>query len=900
MKIRTKDEKKVIIYRLLSFLIASSLITFVFLFNKMNGKDFLVIRGDFLDSVGFYKDFARNIKNLDSIYFNYSTGLGINNSMVVSGLFSPFNIFYLIFDKINVDTITAITVILKIGFAALAFQFFSDRYIKNLAFSSVLISVFYSLNAYSIEYGTIQCAWLDMLIILPLLCGSIIECLENDKRINLIILYACLFIQQFYFGYMIGIFTLLFVILYLVFIYQKNNEHKIQDLLTKFFNWALGVLIAIMLSAFVWVPTLFFLTSNRVPDSTEVVELKASLLQIVNSLFWGMDYGIEGTYSYIYCGIPVLILVPLFFMNRNIKKNLKWFSGILITIFLLSMVSNRLNLIWHVFDQPDDFWYRYSFMLCFCLCVISSIELANFQENINNTLIYIVLALIVLYQLSLNMTSFWEIDKGTLNSNYGFIINFILIISWCVILYISFGKKKYKILCLFLSILILGFELVSNSKRQMTNRILANPYNIWIESVESIVDEIQNNDKGFYRTIIAKNNIGYNSDTFFGLNGIGDFGNQEKYSVRNFLSNVGFATSPRVTGENGYSPVSEMILGVKYEINAPEVHVREIDSDISAVVEEDTESDLINTDINYKKNLDCGYLVNDYALNIGYLVNGNIILYDYSGRNAFENMNKLVSTMSGIDEDCFVLVPLDDVIFDSDDIELVEMDTGEFVFSRSGSEGQMMISVPKVAYEEAYIQFEKDDVGIHGIDYFALDAQNAPSLVLSRLAVSSVIKMNSTDDGKSFATTIGSYEGYSPEYFVCEGINVYYLNKDSLKAQYEELSKNQLEISSYSNGHIEGSVHSDGNKNLLFTTIPYDPGWKAYINGQEVEPIRVIDGAFMAIMLPSEGDYQISFDFECPGLKIGEIISICGIFAFLSVIFEKKLKNKQDIKKVQN
>ena len=627
-------------------------------------------------------------------------------------------------------------------------------------------------------------------------------------------------------------------------------------------------------------------------DSTEVLELNVSLFQIVNSLFWGMDYGIEGTYSYIYCGIPILILVPLFFMNTNIKKNIKWFLGILVSIFLLSMVSNRLNLIWHVFDQPDDFWYRYSFMLCFCLCIISSFELAKFQNDLKNKLIYITLALVVLYQLSLNTISLWKIDEGKLNSNYGFIINFILIVLWSFIIFISFEKKKYKGLLIILSIVVMCFELVSNSRRQITERIVANSYNSWIDSVQLIVDEIKSNDNGFYRTIIAKNNIGYNSDTFFGLNGIGDFGNQEKYSVRNFLSNIGFATSPRVTSENGYNPVAEMILGVKYEINAPEIHVREIDSDISASVKEDNELNLVhNKTDNINNNFD--YLVNDYALNLGYLVDGNIILYDYSGRNAFDNMNKLVSTMSGIDEDCFILVQLDDVMFDSENIKLVEMDSGEFVFSRDGTEGQMVISVPKDSYAEAFIQFEKDDVGIYGKDYFVIDAQNAPSLVLSRLAVSSVIKMDAIAKSDKFVTTIGSYEDYSPEYFVCEGINVYYLDKNVLEMQYDELSKNQLEITRFSNGHIEGTIHSDGIKNVLFTTIPYDPGWKAYINGQEVEPIRVIDGAFMAIMLPSEGDYQITFNYECPGLTIGVIISLCGVFAFLSVIFEKKLRNNK-------
>lgn len=892
-------------YYYLSFLIAALLMILIFLFNKINGKDYLVIRSDFLDSVGLLKESVRTIFGHKSLFFNFTTGLGLNNIMVVCGLFTPFNLIYLIFNKVNYNLLTAIIIVLRIGLAAFSFQYFSKHILKNYSFSSVLISVCYSLCAYTIEYGTIQCSWIEALIILPLLCTSIVECLEGNKRVKMILLYSYIFFTNFYMGYIIGFFSLLFVLGYLFFMHQKKIEKPIRELFSIFFNWMLGVIIAIMLSAFIWVPTLFFLMANRVPDSTEIVEINSSLLQILNSLFWGMDYGIEGNYAYIYCGILTLILAPLFFFNKKIENKEKWFWGILTSIITISMVSNRLNTFWHVFDQPDDFWYRYSFLLCFCLCAVATRELSVFSDDNKHKLIYVILLLALFYQAMFHTASLWKLDQGVLNTNFGFIFNLILLVTWCIILFLRFHRNKIRILCGILAIVLLGIEFIAGSKRQFTNLVDAKSYNTWVTDLEKVASEIKESDDSFYRTIIASNNAEYNTDTYLGLYGISDFGNQEKYAVRRFLSNIGFATSPRVTCENGYNPVAEMLLGVKYRIYASDIMIRQREIEMASIVDEnsedsDTGSALLSANDDDETMKDTSFIINNNALNLGYLVDGNIILYEYSGRNVFENMNTLVSTMSGFDEACYVAVKEDDVNYSSDNIDLVEMDTGDLVFSRDGEEGQMEISIPARGYEKAYIQFEKEGPGIYGVDYFVMNAANAPNGAINRLGVSSAIEMKYDEKNDRFFTTIGTYYEYSPELFVCDNINVYYYSKEGLDKQYEELSKNQFEISNYTNGHVEGSIHVDGNKRVLFTTIPYDPGWKAFINGTEVEPIRVIDGTFMAILLPNEGDYDIVFDFECPGLKIGIIVSVCGILALLSVIFEKKLKNNKNNKDGEN
>lgn len=888
-KTADKTNNKTIFFRILSFALAAGLMTLIFLFNKMNGKDFLVIRSDFLDGIGIYREFVRNIITHNSLFFSYSTGLGLNNAMTMSGMFSPFALFYLIFNKADLNFITTLIIIIKVGLAALSFQVFSDRIIKNHHFLSVIISVFYSLNAYTIEYGTIQNGWIEALIILPVLCGSIVGCLEENKRVNATILYAYLFISNYYMGYMVGVFTLLFVIFYLIFVYEKKTEKPFKELLGKFFNWALTALTAIMLSAFVWVPTLFFLASNRVPDSSEIRELSVSVFQIINSLFWGSSYGIEGTYSYIYCGLPVFMLVLMFFLNKGIDKKWKKFYGTLAVILVLSMVSNRLNTFWHVFDQPDDFWYRYSFLFCFCLCVMAAIEIKCFGEEENGKLIRVILGLSIFYQLILHTISLWKLDVGVLNTNYGFIVNLVFMALWGLVLFFThspqYDNKKIRILCGIMALIIMSFELVSNSKRQMVNLISAKPYNVWNESVEKTVNEIKSKDPGYYRMITAENNDGYNSDIYFGYYGIGDFGNQEKYAVRKFLSNVGFATSPRITCENGFNPVADMLLGIKYELYTPEINFKPNVVTYTGDKEEDDQWAENNTKTTYR--------VNEYALNFGYLVDGDILLYKYSGRDVFKNMNEITSALSGIEGDCYIPFSKDDMILESDYLSLSEMDTGDMVFERSGDSGELKITVPKGDFEEAYIQFEKDEPGVYGIDYYVIGAQNAPSVLGNRLAVSSAIKMDTDEETGDFTITVGSFKEYSPELFICDDINIYYLDEDALQKQYDELSKNQYEITGFSNGHIEGTIHVDGDKRMLFTTIPYDPGWKAYINGIETEPIRVIDGTFMAILLPAEGDYNVTLDFECPGLKIGIIVSVCGILALLSIIFEKKLKKNK-------
>lgn len=66
---------------------------------------------------------------------------------------------------------------------------------------------------------------------------------------------------------------------------------------------------------------------------------------------------------------------------------------------------------------------------------------------------------------------------------------------------------------------------------------------------------------------------------------------------------------------------------------------------------------------------------------------------------------------------------------------------------------------------------------------------------------------------------------------------------------------------------------------MVFFSVPYESGWSAEVNGKEV-PVEKVNYGFMAVRCGA-GDNQITFHYETPGLRIGAIVSGCGLAALL-------------------
>ena len=78
---------------------------------------------------------------------------------------------------------------------------------------------------------------------------------------------------------------------------------------------------------------------------------------------------------------------------------------------------------------------------------------------------------------------------------------------------------------------------------------------------------------------------------------------------------------------------------------------------------------------------------------------------------------------------------------------------------------------------------------------------------------------------------------------------------------------------------------------LVFFSVPYSDGWTAKVNGQPVDVEKVSHG-FMAVRA-EEGENEIVFTYETPGLKMGIVVSAAGIVLLTAYVLICSVGNKK-------
>ena len=120
------------------------------------------------------------------------------------------------------------------------------------------------------------------------------------------------------------------------------------------------------------------------------------------------------------------------------------------------------------------------------------------------------------------------------------------------------------------------------------------------------------------------------------------------------------------------------------------------------------------------------------------------------------------------------------------------------------------------------------------------------------------------------------------------------LNGAAFDQAYEGWADNQLNINKFEDGYVKGHISVD-EAGLMFTSIPYDSGWTAYVDGRKTD-IQTVAGAFIALDL-EKGDHVIEFKYFPRGLKSGLIFTFAGWLVFALLMNAKTIKEKRGSKK---
>lgn len=114
---------------------------------------------------------------------------------------------------------------------------------------------------------------------------------------------------------------------------------------------------------------------------------------------------------------------------------------------------------------------------------------------------------------------------------------------------------------------------------------------------------------------------------------------------------------------------------------------------------------------------------------------------------------------------------------------------------------------------------------------------------------------------------------YDAFYVVC-------IPMDDYAGQISQLREVTLENVSEQGDRITGTIDLEESR-LLALSIPYAPGWKAYVNGREQELLQV--NVMYCGLLLEPGSYEIELRYEHPGQQIGTMISAAAILAIVPV-----------------
>ena len=162
--------------------------------------------------------------------------------------------------------------------------------------------------------------------------------------------------------------------------------------------------------------------------------------------------------------------------------------------------------------------------------------------------------------------------------------------------------------------------------------------------------------------------------------------------------------------------------------------------------------------------------------------------------------------------------------------------------------------------------------------------------------------------GTEFKKYEGRYKNINPVGYFTEGEEItfdvsvanansnrvffYAMDTKVFEQGYNMFKRNVMTTTYFEDGgKIEGTIDSDRD-GLFYTSIPYEKGWQAYVDGEEVE-ITPVGDALLAFPI-TKGEHSIVLKYKPNGFVPGLIISIIALLGFaaycvLTYILKKKL-----------
>ncbi len=925
-------------YLLLCMLIPAVLMYLIYLAREIHpfGNGCVLVLDLNGQYVWFFEALREFVKGDADLLYSFSRALGGEFLGIYAYyLASPLSYLLCLFPQDMMLEGLLVMFLLKTSICGFTFGYYMHRTMQDRKpLSIVIFSTFYALTSYAVvqQHNTM---WIDAVMWLPLITLGIEELIKHGKfKMYTVFLTITLF-SNFYIGYMVCIYCALYFFLYYIAHnedYRNNPLHEKLHFLKSLLRIAFYSMLAIGIAAVILLSAYYALNFGKTTFSNPKWEwsFNFDILELLYKFLPGSyDTVRPAGLPFVYCGVLTLLLLPAYFLSNKFPMRQKIVSGIFVLIFVASFSFSVTDLLWHGFQKPNWLNYRYSFMLCFYLCVLACRAFSVFH-TISLKVIAATGGFIALLCLILQKYSDGEyVDPNDYTCIW---ITLLAVFIYLAVLGLLRTSKQKQVISVVL-VSVVAIEVFLNGLWNMNGLdedvtySKYSYYNDFLNKTRPIVERVQESDTSFYRmekTFFRKTN----DNMALGIRGLsGSTSTLNKETIQ-FLNKMGYASKSHWSKYLGGTPLNDSLLGIKYIISDKSLY-----EDYYQVYEQDS----LN-----------GYTAyyNPYALPIAYGVDDAVLEFplgfvsenekpgekdeskigsaienvmdrinewfdidetinsaeyrdDYD--SPFERLNAMVTAMLGEDETVQVFVPIDVTNTETQNLNRgfvvghysykpinSELDATLTYSIEMPADAELFFYMPSDYHREVKLTLCESEARISKGTFGANETQRIISL-----------GKQSTGDAISLEMTLASKDLYPMTGQKC----FYYLDWNVFREVMERLGKDQFgkdqfQITEYTENSFNGTFTTSREHELVLTTIPYDKGWSVRVDGEEVESIKAL-GSLVSFYIDGDAGevHTVELLYRPNTFVIGLTVSLISIgVLFLIIVLEKPIRRVKGLR----
>ncbi len=798
-------------------------------------------------------------------------------------------------------------IVFRLYLAGLSFSAFCF-YMKRGRFETMIGAFAYAFCGYGLYAGSRHPFFLMPMIMFPLMLVGAERILKGKSPVLFIITVFMSAFINFYFFYMLVILTFLYVLARVLTDREMRKVKIFFKLLGKFLLF--GV-IGVLMACLILVPVLkVFLGNGR----TDIVRGGSGLFNDLR--YYSMlisrftTYSIPGIWSV--TGFIPILLLSVFLLFK--KKGEYLYLKILFVVFTIILCVPFLARIMNGFAYASNRWiWGYAFLLSFIFVLMFKPLFALSKKEkkylLACTAVYLAVCILVSYSFNTSMVA-----------QYLILCALLVIFLSAKELFTAKSQVRIKGVVAFLCLISIIFNsllcysgLYSDYMDEFVN--VKKAYELISESVGvQMKDEM---DEEFCRFEQYENYV-RNPSVVDKTNGVSFYWSLTDNFVGDYLKETGSVKYTDYDFQHfNKMTVHDALFAVKYYFTkTPEQFTPYGYEFVKTVETADGEYSVFE---------------NKYALPLGFTYSDYMTRGEYSKLSNAEKLEALTSNIlleeevSGYDKNTYSLTSkkLDYTVSCEKGIELKD---NKIYVDKAGA--QITLTFEPTSGSELYLDFVNLNVeNIYDEEELLKRSgrwekmRAADKLLLKREMLYQrdemmfTFSVTSEDYTPVFHLATHDYQNYdgnhdfltnlcysdeardtikikinTPGEYTFDELNVIAQPMENYVANITERAESTLENIEIEDNGFKGELDLSERK-LLFISVPYSDGFKAYVDGKEVEILRANTWG-MALDIEA-GHHTVEFEYHTCGLLLGACVSIVGFAAFAATAIFYAVKKKK-------